>query len=76
MAAKFSNSFKVGSAYRLSNRTHYFVAIGPANQTTPHKRKTTPTSIMATYEGMSFVVGETFAHSVVKSTKQREYFEI
>ena len=27
----------------------------------PHKRKTTPTSIMATCERMSFVVGETFA---------------
>ena len=70
MAAKFSNSFKVGSGYRFSNRTRYFVAIGPANQTTPHKRKTTPTSIMATYERMSFVVGETFASYAELETKK------
>ena len=61
IAAKFSNSFKVGSDYRSANRTRYFVAIGRANKTMPHKRKTTPTSIMATCERMSFVVGETFA---------------
>ena len=71
IAAKFSNSFKVGSAYRSSNRTRYFVAIGPANQTTPHKRKTTPTSIMATYERMSFVVGETFASYAELETKKK-----
>ena len=46
MAAEFSHSFKVGSDYKSGNRTRYFLAIGPANQTMPHKRKTTPTSIM------------------------------
>ena len=71
MAAKFSNSLKVGSGYRFSNRTGYFVAIGPANQTTPHKRKITPTSIIATYEGMSFVGGETFASYAELETKKR-----
>ena len=70
MAAKFSNSFKVGSGYRLSNRTRYFGAIGPASQTTPHKRKTTPTSIMATYERMSFVGGKTFASYTELETKK------
>ena len=72
MVAKFSHSFKVGSDYRSSNRTRYFVAIGPANQTTPRKSKTTPTSIMDTYEGMSFVVGETFASYARKPLKRKE----
>ena len=41
------------------------------NQTTPIKRKTTPTSIMATYEEMSFVFSETFASYAQARNKKR-----
>ena len=49
--------------------------MGLANQTTPQKYKTTPTSVMVTCEGMSFVVGETFA-SYAELEKKIKMYEV
>ena len=47
--------------------------MGLANQTTPKKCKTTPTSVMVTCEGMSFVGGETFASYTELEKKIKTY---
>ena len=51
----------------IDQLNHYIALL---NQTTPHKRKTPPTSIMATYEEMSFVFSETFASYAELETKK------
>ena len=78
---KFNDWFKVGSAYRSSNWTNYFAAIGLANQATLQKSKTTPTSVMVTCEGMSFVVGETFAsytelEKIIKTYEVNKFVQV